>query len=136
MEKELDKKDRLTAVVKSALFGVAVGDALGVPVEFVSREELCNNPVTDMRGYGSHNQPAGTWSDDSSLTFCLADALTYDFNICRVAQNCTKWVTENFWTALHGLATGLYDKIPFLFNNPQILKEYICLRYCGITEFS
>jgi ADP-ribosylglycohydrolase len=86
-------------IVKSALFGVAVGDALGVPVEFVSREELRKNPVTDMRGYGSHHQPAGTWSDDSSLTFCLADALTYDFNIHRVALNCMKWVAENFWTA-------------------------------------
>jgi ADP-ribosylglycohydrolase len=32
MEKELDKKDSLTAVVKSALFGVAVGDTLNAAV--------------------------------------------------------------------------------------------------------
>lgn len=66
--------------VKAILFGVAVGDALGVPVEFKSRQAISKNPVTDMIGYGTHNLPAGTWSDDSSLTFCLAEALTQEFN--------------------------------------------------------
>jgi len=42
---------------------VAVGDALGVPVEFTGRQTLRRDPVTDMVGYGTHNQPAGTWSD-------------------------------------------------------------------------
>ena len=55
--------------IKSVLFGVAVGDALGVPVEFNSRQTISKNPVTDMIGYGTYNLPAGTWSDDSSLTF-------------------------------------------------------------------
>ena len=38
------------------ILGLAVGDALGVPVEFQSRESLRQNPVTDMRGYGTHDQ--------------------------------------------------------------------------------
>ena len=72
-------------IIHSALFGLAVGDALGVPVEFQDRELLKKFPVIDMREYGSHNQPKGTWSDDSSLTFCLAESLCkgYDINdIC------------------------------------------------------
>lgn len=48
------------------LLGLAVGDALGVPVEFRSRHAIKSDPVTNMRGNGTHNQPAGTWSDDSS----------------------------------------------------------------------
>jgi ADP-ribosylglycohydrolase len=52
------------------LWGSVCGDALGVPVEFIDRAELENNPVTDMIGYGTHNQPAGTWSDDTSLMLC------------------------------------------------------------------
>ena len=28
--------------------GLVIGDALGVPVEFESRDELKENPVTDM----------------------------------------------------------------------------------------
>ncbi len=43
-----------------SIFGVAVGDALGVPVEFSEREDLRKNPVKGMRGFGAHNQPPGT----------------------------------------------------------------------------
>ncbi|MCX7995503.1 MAG: ADP-ribosylglycohydrolase family protein [candidate division WOR-3 bacterium] len=84
--------------IKSVLFGVAVGDALGVPVEFKSREELRNNPVTDMIGYGTYNLPPGTWSDDSSLTFCLAEALTQDFDLNIIGQNFVRWAYGGFWT--------------------------------------
>lgn len=61
--------------VKSGIFGLAVADTLGVPVEFTDRAELKEHPVTDMRGNGSHHQPKGTWSDDTSMTLCLADSL-------------------------------------------------------------
>lgn len=85
--------------IKSALFGVAVGDALGVPVEFMGRDDIAKNPVTDMIGFGTHSQPAGTWSDDSSLIFCLAEALTEEFDLNVIAKNFVKWYRKNFWTA-------------------------------------
>lgn len=84
--------------IESALFGVAVGDALGVPIEFKSREAISHNPLTDMVGYGTYNLPAGTWSDDSSLTFCLAEALTQEFNLNIIGQNFVSWAYENYWT--------------------------------------
>jgi ADP-ribosylglycohydrolase len=87
--------------IKAALLGVAVGDALGVPVEFMDREELQRNPVKDMRAFGTHNQPAGTFSDDASLTFCLAEALTYDFDIDTIANNFVRWAYNGYWSA-HG----------------------------------
>ncbi|MRI63872.1 ADP-ribosylglycohydrolase family protein [Ornithobacterium rhinotracheale] len=86
---------------KEVLLGVAVGDALGVPVEFTSRESLQNNPVTDMREYGTYHQPAGTWSDDSSLTFCLAEALTQEFDLYKIAENFVAWAYDSLWTP-HG----------------------------------
>lgn len=86
--------------LRSALFGLAVGDALGVPAEFKSREELKRHPITDMVGNGSHNVPAGTWSDDSSLAFCLAEALTQEFKLETVAQNFQNWLYHNYWTPL------------------------------------
>ncbi len=55
------KKDKIIG----GLLGLFVGDALGVPVEFQSREKLRKNHVKDMVGYGTYNQPPGTWSDDS-----------------------------------------------------------------------
>ena len=40
--------------ILGGIFGLCVADALGVPVEFKSRESLKQNPVTDMRGYGTY----------------------------------------------------------------------------------
>ena len=60
---------------KSAVFGLVVGDALGVPAEFKSRKELKENPIMDMMGYGTHKQPAGTWSDDSSMVIATMEWL-------------------------------------------------------------
>ena len=37
--------------IKSVMIGHAIGDALGVPVEFASREEIAENPVTNMWCY-------------------------------------------------------------------------------------
>ncbi|QYS87462.1 ADP-ribosylglycohydrolase family protein [Flavobacterium oreochromis] len=90
-----------TKLVHSALFGVAVGDALGVPVEFKDRNELARFPVQGMKEYGSHGQPAGTWSDDSSLTFCLADSLCDGYNTNQLAQYFVNWRNEQMWTP-HG----------------------------------
>ncbi|MDF7811809.1 ADP-ribosylglycohydrolase family protein [Hymenobacter sp. YC55] len=92
----------LEAQLRAALLGLAVGDALGVPVEFQSRAARRLDPVVHMRAYGTHNQPAGTWSDDASLTFCLAEAIADGFTIGKVAKNCCRWYYINFWTP-HGV---------------------------------
>jgi ADP-ribosyl-[dinitrogen reductase] hydrolase len=85
--------------IKSLLFGVAVGDALGVPLEFQTRVHLVSNPVTDMQEYGTHNQPKGTWSDDSSLTFCMVEALCNGYDTEQIANNFVKWYKDAWWTA-------------------------------------
>lgn len=101
--------------VFGGLIGLCVGDALGVPVEFTPREALAQDPVTGYREYGTHNQPGGTWSDDSSLTFCTVAALVesdIDWNrpvttdevnlLCeKIARNFVRWYCDGFWSA-HG----------------------------------
>ena len=57
------------------IMGVVVGDALGVPYEFKSREDMKQDPATGMRGYGTYNMPPGTWSDDSSMTLASLASL-------------------------------------------------------------
>lgn len=90
-----DNKD----LARDILLGVAVGDALGVPVEFKSRNSIALQPVTDMIGYGTYNLPPGTWSDDSSLTFCLAEAMTIPgWSLQTIANNFIAWLTNNYWT--------------------------------------
>lgn len=87
--------------VIGAFLGLAVGDALGVPVEFRDRDELRRDPVMGMRAYGTHHQVAGTWSDDSAMAFCLAEALTAGYDLDRIAQYFVRWYDEGFWSA-HG----------------------------------
>jgi ADP-ribosylglycohydrolase len=87
--------------VRAVLLGLAVGDALGVPVEFKSRAEIAPNPVTDMWGYGTHQQPAGTFSDDSSLAFCLAESLAVGLDLEDLSDRFVQWLYHAYWTA-HG----------------------------------
>ncbi|WP_203256190.1 ADP-ribosylglycohydrolase family protein [Hyunsoonleella ulvae] len=87
--------------IRGGIIGVAVGDALGVPYEFLSRDEMKERPAKEMIGYGSHNQPAGTWSDDSSLTFCLMEGLLEGYNTKNIADKFIEWYDESYWTP-HG----------------------------------
>ncbi|HUP11449.1 MAG TPA: ADP-ribosylglycohydrolase family protein, partial [Niastella sp.] len=85
--------------VYGALFGVAIGDALGVPAEFRNRESLKLDPIKDFVGFKSHNQPPGTFSDDSSLTFCLAESLCNGYDLNDVGNRFVQWWEHNYWTA-------------------------------------
>ena len=68
--------------VRDGIYGFIVGDALGVPVEFSYRFVLEKDPVRDMREFGTHFQPKGTWSDDSSMMIATIDSL-----ICKNGYN-------------------------------------------------
>ena len=87
--------------LQTILIGTAVGDALGVPVEFQPRGYLKANPVTDMREYGTHEQPKGTWSDDTSLMLCLAECMREGLDSNTLAQKFIAWKNDNLWTP-HG----------------------------------
>ena len=54
------------------VIGFAIGDALGVPYEFKERGSFT---CSDMTGYGTHYQPLGTWSDDTSMTLATLSSL-------------------------------------------------------------
>jgi ADP-ribosyl-[dinitrogen reductase] hydrolase len=84
--------------VLDGLFGLCVGDALGLPVQFEPRGKRKLNPVTDMFGYGAFHMPPGTWSDDSSLTFCLAESLCSGYNLNDIADKFCSWLYEGYFT--------------------------------------
>lgn len=70
------------------IMGLIVGDALGVPYEFRNRDTFT---ASTMTGYGTYNQPPGTWSDDSSMTLATIDAV----NRCSGKIN-TKEIMNGF----------------------------------------
>jgi ADP-ribosylglycohydrolase len=94
----ISSKDRILG----GLWGSLVGDALGVPVEFKDRATVQLDPVTDMREFGTHKQPRGTWSDDSSMLLCTVDSLVnHEFSLTDMGDRFVRWMNEDLWTA-HG----------------------------------
>lgn len=85
--------------IKAVMIGHAVGDALGVPVEFCERDELKDAPVTDMKGYGTYHVPAGAWSDDTSMSLAAMDVLANGkVDWLEIMINFTKWLDKGDYT--------------------------------------
>lgn len=84
--------------LRSAIYGFAIGDALGVPYEFKERFTFT---CTDMIGHGTWNQEAGTWSDDTSLTLATAKSIKDKgaIDIIDIRKNFEAWLYHNEFTA-------------------------------------
>lgn len=113
-------KKKLKDPVPGALFGLVIGDALGVPVEFIKRDVLSQDPVKDFQtykgpeGYKGHNQPPSTFSDDSSLTFCLAESLCNGYDVNDIGKRFVKYFFDGYWTAggqVFGVGKSTEDSI-------------------------
>jgi len=105
MLKETNHKEfnPLTSYVTAGIMGLAVGDAMGVPVEFRNRDVLDRDPVVDFREHGTFDQPMGTWSDDTSLTLCLLDSLSGGLDYSDIIDKFQKWGDTGAYTP-HGTA--------------------------------
>ena len=113
--------------IESGLWGLLVGDAVGVPYEFHSPAQIPAPPLIQMlppagfpRSY-SH-VPTGTWSDDGSQALCLAASLlSYpDFDLMDFSARLAHWLADGYMAvdgivfdvgiqtgaALHRLAGG------------------------------
>ena len=88
----------MNSLNKDILLGTAIGDALGLPVQFLEREVVAKNPITTMEGLYQFNIPAGTWSDNTSLSFCLAESLCNGYDLNDIINKFTKWMYEDYWT--------------------------------------
>ena len=89
-----------TNIWLNGIMGVVVGDALGCPVQFDSREEVARHPVTGMRGYGTFNLPKGSWTDDSSLTIALLESIRRvgKIDLDDIMGNFMKWLYDGEFT--------------------------------------
>jgi len=84
---------------KEGILGLALADAMGVPVEFCDRDYLKTHPITKVVGYGTYNQPAGSFSDDTSLTLALMDGVIKSGGI--INEEAYKNIANNFGDYLY-----------------------------------
>ena len=87
--------------VRSMVYGLAVADALGVPVEFTSRARLRKNPVEGMKSGGVWDQPAGTWSDDTSMMIATMESIARlkKIDLDDIMNNFVEWFDHDEFTA-------------------------------------
>lgn len=82
-----------------ALFGVAVGDALGGTVEFMTREEIraAYGTLRDIIGGGVWDLQPGETTDDTAMTLCVARGiLTNPQNpLPEIAREFVTWMNTN-----------------------------------------
>lgn len=84
-----------TQQIKTILYAGIVADAFGVPVEMKQRNTY---RVTTMTGNGTWHQPVGTWSDDTSLTLCLAQNLVENGSYSDLMDKFVAYMTHDQWT--------------------------------------
>ena len=84
-------------LLKAAVFGLAVGDALGVPYEFRNRDTFT---VTRMTSGGVHKQPKGTWSDDTGLTLatCYSIQKKGGIDLADMMRDFRAWLWHGAFT--------------------------------------
>lgn len=83
------------------IMGLVSGDALGCPVQFMSREDIRKRGlVTGIKGYGTYNMPEGTWTDDSSMALATMDSIIHTRRIDPedIMKNFLKWEFEGEYT--------------------------------------
>lgn len=92
--------------IAGSMLGLAIGDALGAPVEFTPRSEF---PFVE--GYqegGRFHLPAGAWTDDTAMALCLADSLIHNdgFDAEDLLQRFCNWA-EHGENSSTGISVGI-----------------------------
>jgi ADP-ribosyl-[dinitrogen reductase] hydrolase len=81
---------------QGCLVGLAVGDALGGPLEFMSPSEIVETfggPVREMMGGGWLNLRPGEYTDDTQMMLCIAESIVAQeaFEMEDVAHRFLAW---------------------------------------------
>lgn len=97
----MSQKDRFIGT----LFGQAIGDALGLGSEFMSKEKVLHYYPDGLTSYSQIIQDAhrcrwqkGMWTDDTDMMLCIADALIAsggEVNLNQIANNFKAWFEGN-----------------------------------------
>ena len=81
------------------LWGLVVGDCLGSPIQFSDKD---NHPfITEMEYCPVFKLPAGYWTDDSSMAFCVMESFSRlgKYDLADIAHNFVRWIDEGFWSS-------------------------------------
>lgn len=91
----IDLKDKF----KGMFWGLVVGDCLGSPIQFTGKDD--HEFITKMVPCEHFHTPAGAWTDDSSMAFCIAESYVRlkRYDLKDIAHNFCRWLFEGFWSS-------------------------------------
>ena len=114
---------------RGSLLGLAVGDALGAPVEGLPPGRF--RPVTGMIGGGTHGLGAGYWTDDTSMALCLTESLVEcgGFEPLDQLSRYLRWFREG-----HLSSTGECFGMGSTTREALLRFEKTGEPYCGLKE--
>ncbi len=144
MAKGKDAKVERRGLLRAAVYGAAVGDALGVPYEFLRRGEF---ECAGMVGGGAHGQVAGTWSDDTSMILATCDSIRAKrgrIDVADMRRRFCDWAHKGRYTP-HGVcfdignatSTALYEGVGCKgerSNGNGSLMRIVPLAFAGATD--
>ena len=92
--------DGISDKFRGMFWGLVVGDCLGSPIQFTDKD--LHPYITDMVACESYNTPAGYWTDDSSMAFCIAESAMRLQRYCLedIAHNFVRWYRNGFLSSL------------------------------------
>lgn len=139
---------------RAAFIGMAIGDALGATVEFMTKTEIAAQYGTfqDIVGGGWLRLKAGQVTDDTEMALCIARAIirTQAWSVEAIADNFAAWLKgrpvdcgdtcrkgirrymvhgtlespPNEWDAGNGAAMRLLPAAIYALPDGQLLKKY------------
>ena len=108
-------KDRIAG----CLWGQAIGDALGLGTEFMSKDEVLHNYPDELSEYSQFGEEYGRWTDDTDMMLCVARAIIADKDIKpnTIAHNFKEWYKSSpvdiGGTTARILSLFEYEESPF-----------------------
>lgn len=90
--------------IKGVIFGQAIGDALGLGTEFLTKEEVYKyypNGLTSydqiIQDYHRKRWTKGAWTDDTDMMLCIANAMIKDKDIklSTIAKKFKDWFNSD-----------------------------------------
>ncbi|WP_415911926.1 ADP-ribosylglycohydrolase family protein [Neptuniibacter sp. QD37_11] len=119
----MDRNDRL----RGMMVGLAVGDALGAPVEFKPRDSFPE--VTGYQDGGPHNLKAGYWTDDTSMALCTAMSILQngELNQDNLLKNYLRWYREGYLSST-GVCFDIGNQTREVLEVFEKAKKYALIR--------
>ncbi|MBZ0187742.1 MAG: ADP-ribosylglycohydrolase family protein [Candidatus Obscuribacterales bacterium] len=114
---------------RGSIFGLAIGDAIGAPLEY--QEPGSFEPVTDMTGGGVFRLRAGDWTDDTSMALCMAESLIEcrGFDPSDQMERYLKWYHNG-----HLSSQGWCFDVGTINRKALLTFESTRQNYCGLND--